>query len=125
MTETILSIIVALFGGANILQFLFFRSTRRKVQAEALEAQTDAKQKAVDLHQDQYDYVSTQLSSLQEQYYSLTQKYRETLIAHLAEVDEKCEQIAALQKTATRLKQISCTNHECKERQVSDFEPIK
>ena len=43
MTDTILSIALALFGGLNIFQFIFFRTTKQKYEAEAQKERLEAR----------------------------------------------------------------------------------
>ncbi len=116
MAETILGIFVALFGGLNIFQILFFRSTKRKYEADANKAQIEVAQGRQDLHQDQYDYVNSQLTKIQEEYYTLADRYRATMTEHLKEIDDKCNEIAKLKSRLAYFKGLRCYRSACKER---------
>lgn len=116
MTETILSVLLALLGGVNIFQFLFLRATKKKYEAEARAAETAAEHGRVDLQQDQYDYVNSQLSKIQQEYYDLAAKYRETMTNHLQEIDNKCNEIAELKSKLTYFKGLRCYCSDCDKR---------
>lgn len=116
MTDTLLSIIAALFGGLNIFQFLFFRSTKKKYEAEANKAQVEAAHGRVDLQQDQYDYVNAQLTKIQTEYYALADKYRATMTEHLQEIDGKCNEIATLKSKLAYFKGLRCYQSSCANR---------
>lgn len=113
MLDTILSILVALLGGVNIFQFLFLRSTKKKYEAEAEKVKTAADHDKLDLHQDQYDYVNAQLTKIQQEYYDLASRYRETMTAHLLEIDGKCNEIAELKSKLTYFKGLRCYRSDC------------
>lgn len=116
MTETLLSIIIALLGGVNIFQIFFLRSTKKKYAAEAEKAHTEAQKGKVNLQQDQYDYVNEQLSKIQGEYYSLADKYRKTMTDHLQEIDGKCNEIAELKSKLVYFKGLRCYRSDCGER---------
>ncbi|MCQ2058659.1 MAG: hypothetical protein MJY71_02375 [Bacteroidaceae bacterium] len=116
MKDIILPILIALLGGANVFQFLFFRSTQKKYAADAKVAETQAEHGRVDLQQDQFDYVNTQLSKIQQEYYELAAKYRETMTQHLQEIDEKCNEIASLKSRLVYFKGLRCYCSECANR---------
>lgn len=116
MTETILSILLALLGGVNIFQFLFLRTTKKKYEAEARAAETAVEHGRVDLQQDQYDYVNAQLTKIQQEYYDLAAKYRETMTNHLQEIDNKCNEIAELKSKLTYFKGLRCYCSDCDNR---------
>lgn len=116
MTATILEILVGLFAGMNILQFVFWRKTKRKLEAETAMSEIEAQQAKTDLQQDQFDYVNDQLSKIQQEYYDLAAKYRETMTLHLSEIDEKCNEIAGLKSKLTYFKGLRCYRSECTQR---------
>lgn len=116
MNETIITVIAAIFAGCNVFQFLFFRSTRRKYEAEAEAAKTEAEHGKLDLQQDQYDYVNSQLSKIQQEYYELADKYRRTMSEHLQEIDLKCNEIAELKSKLIYFKGLRCYRSECQNR---------
>lgn len=113
MLDTILAILTALFGGANILQFLFYRATKKKYEADADKASTAAAHDKLDLHQDQYDYVNAQLSKIQEEYYALADRCRKMTSDHLLEIDGKCNEIAELKSKVTYFKGLRCYRADC------------
>lgn len=116
MTETILSVLVTLLGGVNIFQFLFWRATKKKYEAEASTAATAARHSQIDLQQDQFDYVNTQLSKIQKEYYELAATYRETMTKHLQEIDAKCNEIAELKSKLVYFKGLRCYSSDCPSR---------
>ncbi len=113
MTDAILSALVALLGGVNILQLFFYRSTKKRYEAEAEKVKTAADHDRLDLHQDQYDYVNAQLTKIQQEYYDLAGRYRETMTAHLLEIDSKCNEIAELKSKLTYFKGLRCYRSDC------------
>lgn len=116
MTDTILSILVALFGGCNVFQFLFLRATKKKYAAEVKQVEIAAEQGRVDLQQDQYDYVQGQLSKIQQEYYELAEKYRRNMTEHLQEIDGKCNEIAELKSKVIYFKGLRCYCSDCDRR---------
>ena len=113
MTDAILSVLVALLGGVNIFQLFFYRSTKKRYEAEAEKVKTAADHDRLDLHQDQYDYVNAQLTKIQQEYYDLAGRYRETMTAHLLEIDSKCNEIAELKSKLTYFKGLRCYRSDC------------
>lgn len=116
MTDTVLEIGLSLLGGLNIFQFIFFRKTKRRLEAETAKTEIETAQAKVDLHQDQYDYVSEQLSKIQQEYYDLAARYRETMTEHLKEIDQKCNEIAELKSKLVYFKGLRCYRSDCAER---------
>lgn len=116
MSETILSVLVALLGGVNIFQLLFYRATKKKYTAEAEKVTTEAMHGRLDLHQDQYDYVNAQLTKIQGEYYELADKYRKTMTDHLIEIDGKCNEIAELKSKLAYFKGLRCYTSDCPRR---------
>ena len=66
----------ALFGGLNIFQLLFLRSTRRKYVAEAAREETGARRGQLDLMQDQIAYLMKKYSDMHGDYCALAESYR-------------------------------------------------
>ena len=116
MSDTLLGIALALFGGLNIFQFLFFRATKQKYEAEAQKEKTEAEHGRIDLQQDQYDYVNAQLTKIQEEYYTLADRYRSTMSQHLKEIDGKCNEIAQLTSKLSYFKGLRCYRSACANR---------
>ena len=96
--------LLGLLGGLNIFQFIFFRSTRRQYEAKADKAAAEAKHATVDLAQDQYDYVMTQLTRVQTDYNDLANKFRTEMMTHLEEIDRKTNEIVKLKEAVANLK---------------------
>lgn len=113
---TILTVLTTLLAGCNILQFIFFKATKKKYEAEAIQADTAAQHERVDLQQDQYDYVNGQLSRIQAEYYDLAEKYRSSMTDHLKEIDTKCNEIAELKSKLVYFKGLRCYVSDCPKR---------
>jgi len=77
--EWALGIIAMLFGGLNIFQVLFWRAEKKKHNAEATAAEAEAKQKSIDLQQDQYDFLLNKLSELQKSYYEVVKQLQDSI----------------------------------------------
>lgn len=125
--EWILGIIGALFGGLNIFQLIYWRAERKKHNAEADSAGTDAKQKEIDLHQDQYDFLLQKLSDFQKDYYDLAEKLKQTTTNHINEItevekrfglaiNEKCNEISVLKSKLVYYKGLRCYDSNCQKR---------
>ena len=112
----ILTDLITFFLGGGIASFVTVKATQRKAAAEADRAKTSAEHDRLDLHQDQYDYVNAQLSKIQQEYYDLASRYRETMTAHLLEIDGKCNEIAELKSKLTYFKGLRCYQSDCPSR---------
>ena len=64
MENYIKEIIIGLFAGTNILSLVFFRSTKRKAQAEADSVTLANKQKALDIRQDAMKGIQQQCDDM-------------------------------------------------------------
>lgn len=80
-TTTLFAILTALFGGLNILQFIFFRSTKKKYEAEGVVAEAEAgeaKQSAMERRlaalEQLYNEQGKALESLRVDYLKLSQE---------------------------------------------------
>lgn len=114
MTQSwIVDIIMALLGGLNIYQFVFWRIQRDKYRAEADSVQTEARQKRTDLMQDQYDYVFSQLGKLQNEYMELQEKVRREANEHSDVIMAKCNEIAELKSKVVYYKGLRCYRSDC------------
>lgn len=82
----VLGVAVALFGGLNIFQFIFFRSTRRKYNAEGTIAEVEANRKNIDLMHDQIDFFTRNFKAMQADYEELSDKHRDLLLHHAEEM---------------------------------------
>ena len=85
-------------------------------QAKAEKALTEAQHNAVDLHQDQYDFVNAQLTKIQQEFYDLAEKYRKNMSDNLIEIDQKCNEIAELKSKLVYFKGLRCYLSDCGER---------
>lgn len=99
----LLGVAAALFGGLNVFQFLFFRSTRRRYEAEAAGAEIETRQRRTDHMQDQYEFVLDKLDKLQRDYYTLSEKYRDMVMEYTAEVAQKCREVEGLKRRVEEL----------------------
>lgn len=113
MQSWIVDIVMALLGGLNIYQFVFWRIQRDKYRAEADSVQTDARQKRTDLMQDQYDYVFSQLGKLQNEYMELQEKVRREANEHSDVIMTKCNEIAELKSKVVYYKGLRCYRSDC------------
>lgn len=111
--EWILGIISGVFGGLNIFQFIFWRSEEKKLKAEAESAVTDAKQKNIDLQQDQYDFLLEKLTKYQEEYYALADKMQEEMKKHVMQINIKCNEISELKSKLIYFKGLRCYKSDC------------
>lgn len=116
-TTTFITIIAGLFASLNIFQFIFWKATKRKYNAEASKAEVEAAQGCFDLRQDQFTYINNQLDKLQKDYCDLAEKYRSSMIEHIAEINGKCEEIRELKGEIARLQKIVCYCTDCQNRQ--------
>lgn len=125
--EWILGIITALFGGLNIFQIIYWRAEKKKHQAEADSADTDAKQKEIDLHQDQYDFLLQKLTEFQKDYYDLSDRLKQVTTSHINEIsdierkfgeaiNEKCNEISSLKSKLIYYKGLRCYDSNCHKR---------
>lgn len=64
MKEQIPIILASLFAGTNILQFVFWRSSKTKAQAEAESVTLDNRQKALDIRQDAMKGIQAQCDDM-------------------------------------------------------------
>lgn len=114
--STFLPNLLSFAGGGGLVGFVSLKYEQKKSKAEAEKVQTAADHDRLDLHQDQYDYVNAQLSKIQQEYYDLASRYRETMTAHLLEIDAKCNEIAELKSKLTYFKGLRCYQSDCPSR---------
>ena len=122
MTE-LLAIVSTLLCGLNIFQFIFWKTQRDKMRAEADSSMTDAHRKDIDLQQDQYDYLLQKLNDFQEQYFTLSKKLQDEMLSHMSDINAKCDEIAALKSKLIYFKGLRCYRSGCLER--IDKNPVK
>jgi septal ring factor EnvC (AmiA/AmiB activator) len=107
--DDISTILLSTLGGLNVFQIFFWKLKRRKDTAEVVQAEIDAKQKSIELQQDQYSYLMDTLNKVQKDYYALDEKARQLII----DIQEKCTEIATLKSKITYLKGIACYRTNC------------
>lgn len=112
----ILTIATTLLGGLNVFQMIFWRIEKRKMVAGASALETEAKQKGIDLQQDQYDYLLEKLSKFQSDYFELLEKVQKDAKGHAELINVKCNEIAELKSKLTYYRGISCYKSDCSTR---------
>lgn len=112
----ILTIATTLLGGLNVFQMIFWRIEKRKMVADASALETEAKQKGIDLQQDQYDYLLEKLSKFQSDYFELLEKVQKDAKGHAELINTKCNEIAELKSKLTYYRGISCYKSDCSTR---------
>lgn len=117
MWETVLAYMTVLLGGANILQFIFIRSERKKAHANAEEAEADADRKKYELNKDQADYLIENLDKVNREYVELQRNIRESEAKHTQEILDKCKTIAELRSQVVYHKEFRCFKMDCKDRE--------
>lgn len=100
--STILSV---LLGGTNILQFIFYKSEKKKKQAEVIAMELTNKEKSNELDQGRTDYFVERIDTLQKDYLSMFEI-----------VQGKCNEVAELKVEITYLKGLRCYNTTCTNR---------
>ena len=117
MLETLIyPLLLALFAGTDILTFVLWRKTKRRVEAKTKSSEIETQQKAVDLAQDQYDYVLQQLTKYQAEYFSLLDRVQSSARTHTEEIEQKCNEIAELKSKVAYFRGIRCYRCDCGQR---------
>lgn len=117
MLETLIyPLLLALFAGTDVLTFVLWRKTKRRVEAKTKSSEIETQQKAVDLAQDQYDYVLQQLTKYQNEYFSLLDRVQSSARAHTEEIEQKCNEIAELKSKVAYFRGIRCYRCDCGQR---------
>lgn len=117
MLETLIyPLLLALFAGTDILTFVLWRKTKRRVEAKTKSSEIETQQKAVNLAQDQYDYVLQQLTKYQTEYFSLLDRVQSSARAHTEEIEQKCSEIAELKSKVAYFRGIRCYRCDCGQR---------
>jgi len=117
MLETLIyPLLLALFAGTDILTFVLWRKTKRRVEAKTKSSEIETQQKAVDLAQDQYDYVLQQLTKYQTEYFSLLDRVQSSARTHTEEIEQKCNEIAELKSKVAYFRGIRCYRCDCGQR---------
>lgn len=116
LDNLIYPLLLAIFGGLNILQLIFPRKTQRQVEAKTKGSEIDTQQKASDLFQDQYDYVLKQLTKYQTDYFNLLETVQQSARAHTETIEQKCNEIAELKSKIAYFRGIRCYRCDCSQR---------
>lgn len=116
LESVIYPILIALFAGTDVLTFVLWRKTKRRVEAQTKAHEIDTQQKAVDLAQDQYDYVMQQLTKYQTEYFALLDRVQTSARAHSEEIESKCNEIAELKSKVAYFRGIRCYRCDCSQR---------
>jgi len=111
--ETILTVLVSIFGGLNIFQLIFWRTQKQKLKAEADDATTEAKQKSIDLQQDQFEFLQKKLSECLKDYYDLADKLQDDTRKYLETIHAKTEEVADLKSQIVYFKGLRCYRCNC------------
>ncbi len=119
MTDTLLEILVALFGGTSIWQFVQYRTTKKKYEAEAEQAlaearksNADARSQEINNSQDAYESLYEQFTKLQNDFMAQADELRKLIVA----ANNKCNEIAALKSQLQYVKGLRCYNVNCPNR---------
>ena len=102
MSETLLGILAALFGGLNIFQFIFFRYTKKEYWARAEQAAVEAKDA-------RFDSLQKQINDME----SLSKRQGEELSAVRKELLEVTK---AKMESDKRVSQLEFENQALKEK---------
>lgn len=92
----VLGALTALFGGLNVFQLLFLRSTHKRYRAEANMVDTDAREKEIHLMQSQCDYVMKKLGEVQSDFFSLSDRYLKDMVRFSEEMVKMSNEITRL-----------------------------
>lgn len=123
--EWILGIVATACGGLNIYQFIFWKTERKKMKAEADSATTDADQKRLDLQQDQYDYLLSKLTQYQKDYFELSDKMQDEMKKHVILINQKCNEISELKSKLIYFKGLRCYRSDCSMRIKTNVKDVK
>ena len=113
METTLFEILTALFAGCNVLQFVFWRQTKQKTQAEADGATVDVQQKIKDLHTDAYEDLVERLNKYQNDYFDLGEKVQQMSREFTEKITSKCNEIAELKSQVIYFKGLRCYKSDC------------
>ena len=111
--EWLLAVISASLGGLNIFQLVFWRSEKKKMQAEATSADAEAQQKIRELHHDAYDDLVNRLTKYQSDYFALAEHMQEQTRKNLETINGKCNEIAELKSKIVYFKGLRCYKTDC------------
>ena len=119
MSDTLLGILVALFGGTSIWQFVWYRSTKRKYEAEAEQAlaearksNADARSQEINNSQDAYESLYEQFTKLQNDFMTQAEELRKMIV----NANEKCNEIARHKSKIQYLMGLRCYCPDCPKR---------
>jgi hypothetical protein len=128
MMVWLLGVLATSLSGINIFQFIYYKTQRDKLRADANAATADAKHKDIDLQQDQYDYLLAKLTKFQVDYFELLEKVQSDSREHSEVINIKCNEIAELKSKLIYYKGLKCYKSDCSLRIVinpKDEENVK
>ena len=120
MVDWLLGVLVTSLSGINIFQFIYYKTQRDKLRAEASAATSEAKHKDIDLQQDQYDYLLAKLTKFQTDYFELLTKVQSDSREHTEVINSKCNEIAELKSKLIYYKGLKCYKSDCSLRIVTN-----
>lgn len=74
ITEIILTILTALFGGGNVFQWFLLRETKRKSSAEAYQAEINSLRIIIAGNVEEIQRLNTNYGELQDKYFALAEE---------------------------------------------------
>lgn len=80
MEDYIKEIFIALFAGTNILQFIFFKASKRKAEADADSAVLDNKQKALDIRTGAMSSLQQQCDTMMDRMKNINNELQDALV---------------------------------------------
>ena len=129
--STMLGIIAVLFGGLNIFQFLFFRSTKKEYESKAAEAEIKAKdarfeslQRQINNMESLYRTQGEELKHVREELLDITKKKMESdkRVAQLeVENNSLKEKVERLEKEVGAYKIIAKTENNTRSTKIDNY----
>lgn len=110
------TLITLVLGGTSIVELVYIGSEKRRRDAEASSAHYQAKQKRLVFTQDAYNYLLEKLNTFQAEYFELSERVQKQTQKHLEEINEKCDEIAALKSKIIYFKGLRCYRSDCSRR---------
>lgn len=114
--EWIFGLIATAFGGLNIYQFIFWRTQRDKLKAEAKLESAEANRADYELSRDQFKETKEQLDNLHDEFMTLQKKLRDSYDDYNKEIMDKCKIISELKCKLAYFKQLRCYRPDCPKR---------
>ena len=135
-SENILAIATLLLGGCNIFQLLWWRSEKKRHQAEADSAALDVQQKDQDMKKDKYEFIMEKLAKYHNDYMEISEQLKTEARRHIDEITEverkyqgiisnKCEEMFEIKRQLNYFKSIRCYDKDCPNRITKDDTDIE